>query len=99
MSEQVLLPNCYGILENGSRRNKRFGLVLAPPDHIRQNCRTMMPGSISHKRKPKSLRTIFQEAGDTKEDLGIRFNLAKKLVGAVHKMHCADWIHKLRILF
>ena len=99
MSEQVLLPTCYGILEDGAGRNKRFGLVLAPPAHIRLNLKTMMPGSISRKRKPKSLQTILQEAGDRKEDLGIRFNLAKKLVNAVHKMHCADWVHKLRILF
>jgi hypothetical protein len=99
MSEQVLLPKCYGILEDSSGRRKRFGLVLAPPDHIRRNLRSMMPGSISQKRKPKSLRTILQEAGGRKEDLGIRFNLAKKLVNAVHKMHCADWVHKLSILF
>jgi hypothetical protein len=99
MSEQVLLPRCYGILEDGSGPSKRFGLVLVPPYHIRRNLGSMRPGSISHKRKPKSLRTILQEAGGKKEDLGIRFNLAKKLVNAVHKMHCADWVHKLSILF
>lgn len=99
MSEQVLLPTCYGILEDNSGYSKRFGLVMAPPDHIRLNLKFMMPGSISQRRKPKSLQTILQEARGRREDLGIRFNLAKKLVNAVHKMHCADWVHKLSILF
>lgn len=98
MSEQVLLPTCYGILEDDEGPNKRFGLVLAPPEHIRQSLGMLMPGSISRKRMPKSLRTVLHDAED-REDLGIRFNLAKRLVNAVHKMHCVDWIHKLRILF
>ncbi|RYO31103.1 hypothetical protein AA0113_g5948 [Alternaria arborescens] len=46
MSEQVLLPTCYGILEDNSGYSKRFGLVMAPPDHIRLNLKFMMPGNI-----------------------------------------------------
>ena len=30
-------------------------------------------------------------------DLGMRFRLAKKLVDAVHMMHCVGWVHKYEI--
>lgn len=57
--EQVLFATCYSILD-GSRPKKRFGLILAPPDYIRLNLKSTMPGFISHKRKQKSLRMILR---------------------------------------
>jgi hypothetical protein len=93
---QLLLPTCYGMVEDRSTR--RFGLVLAPPAHIRANLPSVLPtGAISEKRMPVSLKELLDRRHPAcvhMLDLGIRFRLAKKLVDAVHMMHCVGWIHK-----
>jgi hypothetical protein len=94
--EEVLLPKCYGMVEDTARR--RSGLVLAPPAHIRSNLPPIMPaGAISQKRMPVSLRELIEKKHPSCQqmlDLGIRFQLAKKFVKAVHMMHNVGWIHK-----
>jgi hypothetical protein len=93
---QLLLPTCYGMVEDP--RARRFGLVLAPPAHIRSHLPAILPsGAISQKRMPVSLKELFQKRHPScmqTLDLGIRFRLAKKLVDAVHMMHCVGWVHK-----
>ncbi|KIW25938.1 uncharacterized protein PV07_09072 [Cladophialophora immunda] len=90
---QLLLPYCYGYVED--KKNQRFGLVLAPPEHIRSGIPSMRTqGFVSQKRMPVSLGAILEAAQGRLEDLSIRFNLAKRLVNAVHKMHCVNWVHK-----
>jgi hypothetical protein len=93
---QLLLPTCYGMVED--TLNRRFGLVLAPPAHIRANLPSILPtGAISQKRMPVSLKELLDgrhPACQQMLDLGARFRLAKKLVDAVHMMHCVGWIHK-----
>jgi hypothetical protein len=93
---QLLLPTCYGIVEDPATR--RFGLVLAPPKHIRSNLPPIMPsGAISQKRMPVSLLELLERRHPYcmhMLDLGTRFRLAKKLVDAVHMMHCVGWVHK-----
>ncbi|KAG9232140.1 hypothetical protein BJ875DRAFT_93668 [Amylocarpus encephaloides] len=93
---QLLLPTCYGMVEDTFTR--RFGLVLAPPAHIRSNLPNILPaGAISQKRMPVSLKELLEKRRPNYVemlDLGIRFCLAKKLVGAVHMMHCTGWVHK-----
>lgn len=93
---QLLLPTCYGMVEDPSTR--RFGLVLAPPAHIRSNLPQILPaGAISQKRMPVSLRELLQKRHPScvhMLDLGTRFKLAKQLVDAVHMMHCVGWVHK-----
>jgi hypothetical protein len=93
---QLLLPTCYGMVEDTAMR--RFGLVLAPPAHIRSNLPSILPsGAISQKRMPVSLKELLDRRHPAcvhMLDLGIRFRLAKKLVNAVHMMHCVGWIHK-----
>jgi hypothetical protein len=78
--------------------NRRFGLVLAPPAHIRANLPSIMPtGAISQKRMPVSLKELLEKehpACQQMLELGARFRLAKKLVDAVHMMHSVGWIHK-----
>lgn len=87
--DQLLLPKCYGMVEDPALR--RFGLVLAPPAHIRSGLPQILPaGAISQKRMPVSLRELLDKRRPSCThtlDLGIRFSLAKKLVDAVHAMH------------
>lgn len=93
---QLLLPTCYGMVEDP--RTRMFGLVLAPPAHIRSNLPPILPsGAISKKRMPFSLMELLEKrhpSCQTVLDLGIRFRLAKKLVDAVQMMHCVGWVHK-----
>lgn len=93
---QLLLPTCYGMVEDPITRY--FGLVLAPPPHIRLNLpRILSLGAISQKRMPVSLKELLDGKRPScmhTLDLGIRFRLAKKLVDAVHMMHCVGWVHK-----
>jgi uncharacterized protein YciI len=93
---QLLLPTCYGMVEDPYIR--RFGLVLAPPAHIRSNLPPILPaGAISQKRMPVSLKELLDKKHPScvhTLDLGIRFKLAKKLVDAVNMMHCVGWVHK-----
>jgi len=93
---QLLLPTCYGMVEDP--RTRMFGLVLAPPPHIRSNLPPILPsGAISEKRMPVSLMELLEKRHSsclTVLDLGIRFRLAKRLVDAVHMMHCVGWVHK-----
>ena len=94
---QLLLPDCYGIVEDKFSSPKRYGLVLVPPLHIRTNLPIPIPrGLISKQRKPVSLRELILQGSSQREviDLGTRFRLAKKLVDAVHMMHCVGWVHK-----
>lgn len=94
---QLLLPHCYGIVENLSSSVKRYGLVLTPPFHIRTN----LPATISQERKPVSLRELILQASSqgVVMDLGTHFRLAKRLVDAVHMMHCVGWVHKYAVFF
>lgn len=94
--DRLLLPKCYGMVEDPVAR--RFGLVLAPPAHIRSNLPQIMPaGAISQKRMPVSLTELLEKRHSSHKemlDLGTRFQLAKKLVAAVDMMHCVGWVHK-----
>lgn len=87
---QLLLPTCYGMVEDTFSR--RFGLVLAPPTHIRSNLPPILSaGAISQKRMPVSLKELLDKTHPScvhMLDLGIRFSLAKKLMAAVYMMHC-----------
>jgi len=93
---QLLLPTCYGMVED--TLNRRFGLVLVPPAHIRANLPPILPtGAISQQRMPVSLKELLDgrhPACQQMLELGSRFRLAKKLVDAVHMMHCVGWIHR-----
>ncbi|TVY48423.1 hypothetical protein LCER1_G008229 [Lachnellula cervina] len=93
---ELLLPTCYGMVEDPFTR--RFGLVLAPPAHIRSNLPPILPaGAISQKRMPVSLKELLDKRHPSSVhtlELGIRFKLAQKLVDAVHMMHCVGWVHK-----
>lgn len=94
--ERLLLPKCYGMVEDLVAR--RCGLVLAPPAHIRSNLPQIMPmGAISQKRMPVSLTELLEKRHPGHQDmldLGVRFRLAKKLVEAVSMMFSVGWVHE-----
>jgi hypothetical protein len=96
---QLLLPTCYGMVEDTAMR--RYGIVLVPPAHIRANLPSVLPsGAISQKRMPVSLKELLDKKHPScvhMLDLGVRFRLAKKLLNAVHMMHCVGWVHKYAI--
>ncbi|RDL32602.1 Protein kinase-like (PK-like) [Venustampulla echinocandica] len=57
---QLLLPTCYGMVEDTFAG--RFGLVLAPPTHIRSNLPPILSaGAISQKRMPVSLKELLDK--------------------------------------
>ncbi|EKD17655.1 hypothetical protein MBM_04024 [Drepanopeziza brunnea f. sp. 'multigermtubi' MB_m1] len=98
--ERLMLPKCYGMVEDPIAR--RFGLVLAPPPHIRSNLPQIMPaGAISQKRMPVSLMELLEKRHPAQQEmleLGVRFKLAKKLVEAVGLMFSVGWVHNLKEL-
>ncbi|CAG8979580.1 hypothetical protein HYALB_00010781 [Hymenoscyphus albidus] len=87
---QLLLPTCYGMLEDPYSR--RFGLVLAPPPHIRSGLPSILTaGAISKKRMPASLREVMSRRHPACVgilELGTRFGLARRVVGSVWGMGC-----------
>lgn len=87
---QLLLPTCYGMVEDSYTR--RFGLVLAPPTHIRSGLPSILPaGAISKKRMPVSLKELMDKrhpACVKMLELGTRFSLARRVVGAVWGWFC-----------
>lgn len=94
--DELLLPKCYGMVEDPV--NRRSGLILAPPPHIRGNLPAIMgQGAISQLRMPVSLRELIEKqckGCPEMLDLGIRFRLAKMFVHAVHMMFNVGWVHK-----
>lgn len=55
--------------------------------------------ALSITRKPVTLFELIEDAGESQDaptllDLGIRFQLAKKIVHSIYVMHAVGWIHK-----
>ncbi|KAK0609466.1 hypothetical protein B0T14DRAFT_531985 [Immersiella caudata] len=95
---RLLLPDCYGIVEEPS--SGQVGFVLTTPKHISE-----LPREADLRdrtgfrmvRGPITLRNLIKgmhESYDRNVDLGKRFLLAQKLVGAVRLMHAVGWVHK-----
>ncbi|VBB78249.1 Putative protein of unknown function [Podospora comata] len=90
--DEMSMLDSYGILDDLQRTN-RLGLVLKPPINIRTNLpQPLPPGAISERRMPINLRQLIKTRDGL--DLSVRFDIAKKLVDAVHMMHAVDWAHK-----
>lgn len=93
--------------------DKKLGIVLVLPHHICANLPTkvsrgtkdtkpangtrpiLSPETIAKQRMPTNLRQLIKDRSGL--DLGIRFQLAKKLIDALHLIHCAGWTHKLSL--
>jgi len=82
--------DCIGLFKDSA--NDRYGVVYNLPEHLRslshctrtENRRIYNPSTLTH-----LIRNI-----DGVLDLGIRFNLAKKLIYSVVVLHTCGWLHK-----
>jgi hypothetical protein len=99
--QKLLLPGTIGLIVDESDP-WRVGMVYQLPPHIRGNLPTKIvmggravrsPKTIAAERMPTSLRQLMlkQPKG---LDLGIRFQIAKALLDAVHMMHVARFTHR-----
>ncbi|KAI1372092.1 hypothetical protein F4677DRAFT_463568 [Hypoxylon crocopeplum] len=90
------LPDCYRYIYNPAKR--KYGVVLLLPKHVQSSrysptrlafgtpwTKPMSPRELIRGHHPK-YRTILE--------LGTRFEIAKRLIDAVHTMHSCDWVHK-----
>jgi len=94
---RLLLPDCYGIVEE--RRSGRVGFVLTTPKHIGETppeSDLRDPAGFPVGPGPVTLRNLIKGMHESYRnvDLGKRFLLAQKLVGAVRLMHAVGWVHK-----
>jgi hypothetical protein len=103
--DKLLLPASIGLIYDESEPTA-IGIVFQLPSHIRGNLPTKpamgrdmgmrvvrSPKAIAAQRLPTNLRQLIQ-GKETKVDLGVRFELAKKFLDAIHLMHAAGWIHR-----
>lgn len=89
---------CAGLIPDHA--NSRYGFVFVPPDYIENITKfPLQVGALSKNRKPISLLELYEKNVDSKGapgilDLGIRFQLAKKIVHSIYVMHAVGWVHK-----
>ncbi|KAK3294272.1 uncharacterized protein B0H64DRAFT_183381 [Chaetomium fimeti] len=105
--EKLFLPATIGIIFDESNPGT-IGIVFQLPPHIRGNLPTKpvlgrpghpggrvvrSPKTIAAQRMPTNLRQLILEREPKGIDLGIRFQLAKRLLDAVYLMHTARFTH------
>lgn len=93
--DAMLVPKAYGVFDD--LENGRLGIVLKPPRNIRAGLPANLPaGAVSVRRRPVTLRHLigdpFQFSPEI--ELGMKFNVAKRLVDTVHMIHATEWVHK-----
>ncbi|KAK4226756.1 hypothetical protein QBC38DRAFT_392697 [Podospora fimiseda] len=99
----LLLPTSLGLIYDDSDP-KTIGIIFQLPSYIRTESVpkpvlgrpaapiVRSPKTIAAQRMPTNLRDLIQKHSPL--NLGIRFNLAKKLLESVYLMHTAGWIHR-----
>jgi hypothetical protein len=99
--QKLLLPGTIGLIIDDSDP-WRVGMVYQLPPHIRGNLPTKVvtggrvvrsPKTIAAERMPTSLRQLMLKEPKGL-DLGIRFQIAKALLDAVHMMHAVRFTHR-----
>ncbi|KAL8733480.1 MAG: hypothetical protein Q9166_002107 [cf. Caloplaca sp. 2 TL-2023] len=99
LGDFLLVPNrpseirsleCLGLFED--RANDRYGVVYDLPAHLRN---LPLPTRTEDRRifNPSTLSDLIHNI-DGIADLGVRFDLAKKLVQSVVVLHTCGWLHK-----
>ena len=73
--------------------NSRYGVVYHLPSYMRDLPRRTRPENLGHICKPSSLTHLLDHV-DGILDLGIRFELAKKLMYSIVVVHTCGWLHK-----
>ena len=83
--------DCIGLFRD--QENSRYAVVYHLPWYMRDLARRTRPEDLGHICKPSSL-THLMENVEAVLDLGIRFDLAKKLMYSIVVLHTCGWLHK-----
>ena len=83
--------DCIGLFKDAE--NSRYGVVYHLPWYMRDLPRRSRPEDLGHICKPSSLTHLLDHV-DGILDLGIRFELAKKLMYSIVVVHTCGWLHK-----
>lgn len=83
--------DCIGLFKD--EPNFCYGVVYQLPSYMRDLALRTDPKNLGHVCKPSSLTRLLDNV-DTVVDLGIRFNLAKKLMYSIVVLHTCGWLHK-----
>lgn len=83
--------DCIGLFKD--EENFRYGVVYHLPSYMRDLPRRTRPEDLGHICKPSSLTHLLDHV-DGILDLGIRFELAKKLMYSIVVVHICGWLHK-----
>ena len=83
--------DCIGLFKDHA--NSRYGVVYHLPWYMRDLGRRARPEDLGHVCKPYSLTHLLDKV-DAILDLGIRFDLAKKLMYSIVVLHTCGWLHK-----
>lgn len=83
--------DCIGLFKDEA--NSRYGVVYHLPSYMRDLARRTRPENLGHVCKPSSLAHLLGNV-DAVLDLGIRFDLAKKLMYSIVVLHTCGWLHK-----
>ena len=83
--------DCIGMFKD--QKNSRYGVVYYLPRYMRDLARRTHPKDLGHICKPRSLASLLDNVRGIL-DLGIRFQLAKKLMYSIVVLHTCGWLHK-----
>ena len=83
--------DCIGLFRD--KENSRYGVVYHLPSYMRDLPRRTRPETLGQICKPSSLTHLLDNV-DGILDLGIRFELAKKLMYSIVVVHTCGWLHK-----
>ena len=83
--------DCIGLFKD--EENFRYGVVYHLPSHMRDIPPRTRPENFRHICRPSSLTHLLDHVVDI-VDLGIRFELAKKLMYSIVVVHTCGWLHK-----
>ena len=83
--------DCIGLFKD--QANSRYGVVYHSPWYMRDLTRRTRPENLGHVCKPSSLTHLLDNV-DAVLDLGVRFDLAKKLISNLVVLHTCGWLHK-----
>ncbi len=84
---------CMGLFKDSA--TARFGFVFRLPTSALANPRPGVLFAIDwDRRKPRRLLSLLTDTVHKPSDLRWRFNLAKRLVDNVSRLHACGWLHK-----
>ena len=83
--------DCIGLFNDHA--NSRYGVVYHLPRYMRDLGRRTRPDNLGHICKPSSLTHLLENV-EAILDLGVRFDLAKKLMYSIVVLHTCGWLHK-----